>query len=268
MKKNVMYVVLLLGLGGYFAYDTYYPEYVKWDTEINDLQKKIDTAKQNAPKLKGLKDEELRLKQKLKASLSQLPSGAELDDLLVMVLPILEECGIQSNRVQSKSVEPAQLQQVYRIHPIKIGGIKDLSMATIVDVLHKIRDFRRIINVKSVRISRTAKDHYTLDLDLETYSYIETEGEDLGLESVPEPAETPAQPKAATETTAMPAPAGGAAGESGTTVPRGASAIRSETSAEAAPAAGGESESGAEQPGADSGAGHGARGAAHAGGAH
>ena len=182
MNKNIVYVTLLLGLGGYFAYDTYYPEYVKWESEIEELQKKIDTAKQNAPKLADLRKDEQQLKSRLRASLAQLPSGAELTDLMVMVMPLLEECGISSSRITQKSVDNPQLQQVYRVHPIKISGIKDLSMQTIIEVMHKIREFKRIINAKSVRMQRTGPDRYTLDMDLETYSYIETEGEDLGLE--------------------------------------------------------------------------------------
>ncbi len=198
MNKNIVYVTLLLGLGGYFAYDTYYPEYVKWESEIEELQKKIDTAKQNAPKLADLRKDEQQLKSRLRASLAQLPSGAELTDLMVMVMPLLEECGISSSRITQKSVDNPQLQQVYRVHPIKISGIKDLSMQTIIEVMHKIREFKRIINAKSVRMQRTGPDRYTLDMDLETYSYIETEGEDLGLEEEPVPEETPATPAAET----------------------------------------------------------------------
>lgn len=185
MNKNALYVVLFLGLGGYYGYDTLYPEYEKAGTEIIELDKKLAEARAMAPQLATLKREEQELKERLNASLAKLPSGAELANLLVLIMPIMEDVGITSSQVERRNIANPIEQQVYRTHPIQIGGIKNVSMSTVLQLLHQIRNFDRIINVKRATLAKTANDRYTLDLDLETYSYIESE-EDLGLETTEE----------------------------------------------------------------------------------
>lgn len=221
MNKNALYIAALIGLGAFYGYDQLYPEYEKMGTEIAGLQAKLTEARQTAPKLAQLKHEEQELKSRLNASLTKLPSGAELDNLLVLVIPILNEVGISSDQVEGKNVGAPTEMEVYRIHPIQMTGIKNVSMMTTVRLLHALRNFDRIINVNRAQIARTGPDRYTLDLDLATYSYIETE-DDLGLTipAAPEPVvsenepDTGASNESPSDTTAAvsdsPARAGGA----------------------------------------------------------
>jgi Tfp pilus assembly protein PilO len=181
MNKNLLYAALFIGLGIYYAYDTYYPEFVQWEANIAKLQQDIAQARQTAPKLAELSQEEAALKQSLRKSLDKLPSGAELADLMVMVLPIFEKAGIASNRIVSKNIGAATEKIIYRVHPIQIGGIKDVSIATIVQLLFELRSFHRIVNVESFTMARTGPNEYDISFNLETYSYIEAEGEDLGI---------------------------------------------------------------------------------------
>jgi Tfp pilus assembly protein PilO len=182
MNKNFLYAALLVGLGGWYAYDTYYPEFVRWETDIATLQQDIAQARQTAPKLAELSQEEAELKRRLRSSLEKLPSGAELADLLVMVLPIYEKVGIASNRIVTKNIGAATEKIIYRVHPIQISGIKEVSMQTIVRLLFELRSFHRIVNVASFNMTRSSPDEYEIGFSLETYSYIESEGEDLGLD--------------------------------------------------------------------------------------
>lgn len=191
MNKNILYVLILLGAGGYYGYDTFYPEYVGWESEIEELQKNIDQARRTAPKLADITREEEELQARLAASLVKLPSGAELDNLLAMITPILEGVGIQSSQIGQKTVDAASEQSIYRTHPIRITEIRGLSMGTVVRLLHQIRNFHRIINVRGFDITRTGEDDYTLNLQLETYSYIAAAGEEL-----PVPVARPAAPPA------------------------------------------------------------------------
>jgi len=179
MNKNIIYVVLLLGLTGYYGYDQLYPEYKKWGEEIATLKGNISSARSNAPKLAQIKEEELELKKRLKVSLEKLPSASELSDLLVMLTPIMEKAGISSSDIASKNVELAVEKDIYRVHPIRINGIKGLKISQIVRLIYEIRQFHRIVNITNLSMSRTGKAAYDLDLNLETYSYIAGEGEDL-----------------------------------------------------------------------------------------
>ncbi len=235
MNKNVLYVLVLLGAGFYYGYDTFYPEYVAWETEITDLQKNIEQARQTAPKLADITKEEEELQERLSASLEKLPSGAELDNLLAMVTPILEGVGIQSSQIGQKNVDAASEQSIYRIHPIRITEIRNLSMATVVRLLHQLRNFHRIINVKSFDISRISEDDYTLNLQLETYSYIAAEGEELPPpRATPAPAEIPVTPAVvASDTVVAPeAPVeDDAATESPAAAPRAGATPRADTGA-------------------------------------
>ncbi len=210
MNKNVIYILLFVALGGYYGYDTLYPEYQKWEAEISELQGKIASAQANAPKLAEISLQERELKRRLRASLEKLPSANELSDLLAMITPLIEKVGIPSNEIESKNVEGAIDKDVYRVHPIKINGIKGLKMSQIVRLLFEIRQFHRIVNVASFNMQKTGDDEYTLNLALETYSYKEVEGENLDLGEDEEPAEAPAAPAPAPEapaadTTAAPA---------------------------------------------------------------
>lgn len=200
MKKNLIYGAILLGLGGFYAYDTYYPKYVYWGTEIQELQEKISSARATAPRLAEMRDEEAVLRERLLSSLEKLPSAAELSDLLVMVIPVFERVGITSDRIATKNVGAAVEKDVYREHPIQIGGIKGLSMETIVRLLFELRTFHRIVNVSSFNFNRTGPNEYDLNLNIVTYSYIAGEGEDLGEAPVPVPA-APEEPVESEETT-------------------------------------------------------------------
>jgi Tfp pilus assembly protein PilO len=201
MNKNALYVVLFLGLGFYYAYDTYYPQYLGWETEIAELQEKISAARANAPKLAEIRDEEAALKERLRLSLEKLPSASELSDLLVMVIPIFERAGILSDQIASKNVGGAAEKDIYREHPIQIGGIKGLSMEKIVRLLFELRTFHRIVNVNSFNIARTGPDEYDLGIDIVTYSYIAGEDEDLSSSAPPPP---PPPPSPATTDTGTP----------------------------------------------------------------
>lgn len=193
MNKNVLYVVLLLGLAGYYGYDQLYPKYEQYGVEIEELNKNIEAARATAPKLAELKRQERELIERLNASLATLPSGAELANLLMLVEPIINAVGISSEQIASKNISDAVEKAVYRVHPIRIAGIKNISMATITELLYRLRTFDRIISVKKASMIRVNPNRYDLDLELETYSYIET-GEDLGLAvSAEPPPETSAQ---------------------------------------------------------------------------
>lgn len=206
MNKNALYVVLILGLGGYYGYDTFYPEYVGWESEIAELQANLDQARRTAPRLADLTQEEIELQQRLAASLEKLPSGAELDNLLAMVTPILEGVGIQSTQIGQKNVDQASEQDIYRTHPIRLTDIRGLSMRQIVKLLFDLRNFYRIVNVKSYSINRTGPDQYTLNLDLETYSYIAAEGEELPPPSTPPAEAAPQSVETPTDTAAAAPP--------------------------------------------------------------
>lgn len=217
MSKNVLYFLLFLGLGVYYGYDTYYPEYVAWSAEIEELSKNIDQARRTAPKLASIKKEEALLQQRLTASLDKLPSGAELDNLLIMVTPILESVGIQSSQIGGKNVDAAVEDEIYRTHGLRFSEIKGVSMQTVVRLLFELRNFHRIINVKSYHLARTGPDEYTLNLDLETYSYKAAEGEivadsavEVPITVVPPPeviSDSSADSAAESETTVHPLPA-------------------------------------------------------------
>ncbi|RMH57687.1 MAG: hypothetical protein D6679_06170 [Candidatus Hydrogenedentota bacterium] len=181
MTKNLIYAILLIGLGAYYAYDTFYPEYEGWETEINELQTNLSNARANAPKLEKVSAEERELQRLLEASLSKLPSGAQLDDLLLMVLPILEEVGITSDQIDAKNVSAPEVLDIYRVHRISITGIHGISFQTAMRVLHKLRNYERIINVTGFNLAREGEekeDKYQMDLSLETYSYIEPGAEE------------------------------------------------------------------------------------------
>ena len=186
MNKNIIYVLLLVGLADSFVYDQFYPEYVDWGNKIVEMQEKLEKARRSAPKLVEIRAEEEKLQQKLDVSLSKLPSGAQLDDLLNMVIPVLNSVGIASDSVGSKNVEAATNKDIYRVHPIRVQQIKGLSMATVVKLLFELRNFDRIMNVVSFSLARNPENNlYDLDLSIETYSYVE-----------PEAAPAPARPAA------------------------------------------------------------------------
>lgn len=193
MNKNIIYVLLLVGLAGYFIYDQYYPEYVKWGTDVVDMQEKLEKARRSAPKLLEIRSEEEKLQQKLAVSLSKLPSGAQLDDLLNMVIPVLNSVGIASDSVGSKNVEAATVKDIFRVHPIRVQQIKGISMETVVRLLFELRNFDRIVNVVSFTLNKTPENLYDMDLSIETYSYIEAESTKAPARPAPGPP-TPAAP--------------------------------------------------------------------------
>lgn len=185
MNKNLLYALLFLGLGGYYGYDTIYPEYAGWEIKITELQEDLDQAKRTAPRLAEMQMEEKKIKEKLRKSLTRLPSAEDLDNLLDLVMPLLAKEGIQPSQIGSKSVGAPVEKEVYRIHAMRIANIKDVSLPTIVKVLYQLRNYGRIINVvnfnfvKSPTKGKGNEDLYTLNLNIETYSYIsDEEGEE------------------------------------------------------------------------------------------
>lgn len=207
MKKNVLYITIFVLLLGYYGYDQLYPQYEQWGKEIETVSKNLSQARSNAPNLADMQKEEMELKKRLKASLTKLPSASELSDLLAMITPLLENIGISSSDIGTKNVEAPIEKDIYRIHPIKLLNIKKLSMSKIVRLLYEIRQFHRIINVATFVMRRTGQNEYDIDLNLETYSYIEDEGDVLNLEDVqldepaaPTPTESGSQPAEESDT--------------------------------------------------------------------
>lgn len=177
MNKNLILVLVLLAGGGYYAYSEFYPQYENWEGEIEKLQQNMDKARQSAPKLIEIRQEEERLQDRLNKSLAKLPSGAQLDDLLTMVMPVFENVGITPEQIGARNVEAAAPKDIFRIHALNFNEVKGLTMEQVIRLLFEMRTFNRIINVVSFNLVKAPDKPgiYDLNMKLETYSYIESD---------------------------------------------------------------------------------------------
>jgi Tfp pilus assembly protein PilO len=183
-KKNLQYALLFVALIGYYSYDTLYPEYTVWETQIVEVQKKLSQARITAPRLVQIRDQERDLEEKLKLSLTRLPSGSELADLLSLVIPVMEKVGITTEQIGIKSIAAEIPQEIYRIHVMNFANVQGLSLTNIIELIYELRNFERIINVKDLNFASEpaaegfkGEARYTLTMNIETYSYIEADAE-------------------------------------------------------------------------------------------
>lgn len=177
MNKNILLVLLLVGGVAYYSYDQLWPSYQEAERQIAELRTKIEEAHKNAPELAKIKLEEEDLQKKLNATLTKLPTEQEVINLLDLVTPIFDKVGISSDQIKSKRVDNPSVQEIYKTYPVFISGITGVSWQTMLQLLFELRTFDRILNVKSVGLLRQPDEKFTLDLIMETYSYIDMEPE-------------------------------------------------------------------------------------------
>lgn len=184
MNKNLQYALVFVALIGYYAYDSLLPEYSQWETEIIEVQKNLSQARITAPRLVEIRNQEKELEEKLQQSLTRLPSGSELADLISLVVPVMEKVGIAVSQIGSKSVVAEVPQEIYRIHGLNFGTVTGLSLTNVIELIYELRNFERIINVRDFTLTLVPTElgkgeaKYSLTVNLETYSYIDSEAEE------------------------------------------------------------------------------------------
>lgn len=174
MNKQVMMVLFLVALGVYYAYDQLLPKYEKFNEDIIELQELITTAERTAPQLTKLQREEAELERKLEESLSRLPSASEIPDLLDLIIAVFERVGIPSSDIGTQNVGTpiSGPNGIVRIHPITIGSVNDIQFQTLLNLIHALRDYERVMNVTSFSFARNADGTFNLTtMSIETYSY-------------------------------------------------------------------------------------------------
>lgn len=161
-------LVLLAGLG--YLLKGRYDRYQALREEIRELRDKIEEARAAAPRLEQMQAEEEELQAALDSALARLPSQTDVTRLLEIIEEIAHQAGIPPDKITTKELQRPAPSSFYTRHGVALRGIKGLRPATLAELLVRIQNYEKIIEVESIQLTHVEEDRYDVDLGLVTYT--------------------------------------------------------------------------------------------------
>ncbi|MEA2021528.1 MAG: type 4a pilus biogenesis protein PilO [Candidatus Caldatribacteriota bacterium] len=175
-----MVVFIIVVLVAIFAYANYAYIYTprrqrieQLDRDIEITAKKIEEGRRIAARLEPLKKEYAALKERLAFLEVMLPKEKEIPDLLVMIQDTLTEFNVDFTNFTPQNIS-WQKDKIYGNMPLSMS--LTASYYDLIAYLDRIEHLPRIIDAKSLRLSKSGKDLEKLNISLSMFTYVLRKG--------------------------------------------------------------------------------------------
>jgi len=139
------------------------------DRDIELTTKKIIEGKRIAARLGTLKEEYKALLKKLEFLEVMLPKEKEIPDLLIMIQDTLTEFNVDFSTFTPQSIS-WEKDRIYGNMPISMS--LTASYFDLIEYLDRIENLPRIIDVKTLRLSKAGKEADKLNISINMFTYV------------------------------------------------------------------------------------------------
>jgi len=139
------------------------------DRDIEITAKKIVEGKKIAARLGLLKEEYKALLEKLEFLEVMLPKEKEIPDLLVMIQDTLTEFNVDFSTFTPQNIS-WEKDRIYGKMPMTMN--LTASYFDLIEYLDRIENLPRIIDVKTLRLSKAGKEAEKLNISINMFAYV------------------------------------------------------------------------------------------------
>jgi len=139
------------------------------DRDIEITAKKIFEGKKIAARLGLLKEEYKALLEKLEFLEVMLPKEKEIPDLLVMIQDTLTEFNVDFSTFTPQNIS-WEKDRIYGKMPMTMN--LTASYFDLIEYLDRIENLPRIIDVKTLRLSKAGKEAEKLNISINMFAYV------------------------------------------------------------------------------------------------
>jgi len=173
-KGMIAFIIFIIFVGFVYVNYTYVyqPRMQKieqLDRDIEITDKKIAEGKRIAARLGPLKEEYKALLKKLEFLEVMLPKEKEIPDLLVMIQDTLNEFNVDFSTFTPQSIS-WEKDRIYGKMPMTMS--LTASYFDLIEYLDRIENLPRIIDVKTLRLSKAGKEAEKLNISITMFSYV------------------------------------------------------------------------------------------------
>lgn len=171
MTAFIIFIILVAFVYVNYTY-IYQPKMQKieqLDRDIELTAKKIIEGKKIAAQLGSLKEEYAALKEKLEFLEVMLPKEKEIPDLLIMIQDTLTEFDVDFTNFTPQNIS-WEKDKIYGKMPLSMS--LTASYFDLIACLDRIENLPRIIDVQSLRLSKTGKEADKLNISINMFTYV------------------------------------------------------------------------------------------------
>lgn len=139
------------------------------DRNIEIIAKKIAEGKRIASRLDTLKEEYKASLEKLEFLEVMLPKEKEIPDLLVMIQDTLNEFDVDFSTFTPQNIS-WEKDRIYGKMPISMN--LTASYFDLIEYLDRIENLPRIIDVKTIKLSKAGKEAEKLNISINIFAYV------------------------------------------------------------------------------------------------
>ena len=173
MVAFLIFIILVAFVYGNYTY-IYTPrmERIKQlDRDIEITAEKIAEGKRIAARLEPLKKEYAALREKLAFLEVMLPKEKEIPDLLVMIQDTLTEFNVDFTNFKPQNIS-WEKDKIYGNMPISMD--LTASFFDLIAYLDRIEHLPRIVDAKSLKLTKSGNEVDTLNINLSLFTYVLT----------------------------------------------------------------------------------------------
>jgi len=171
MVAFLIFIILVAFVYGNYTY-IYTPrmERIKQlDRDIEITAEKIAEGKRIAARLEPLKKEYAALREKLAFLEVMLPKEKEIPDLLVMIQDTLTEFNVDFTNFTPQKIS-WEKDKIYGNMPISMD--LNASYFDLIAYLDRIEHLPRVVDAKSLRLTKSGNEIDTLNINLSLFTYV------------------------------------------------------------------------------------------------
>ncbi len=171
MTAFIIFIIFVVFAYVNYAY-VYQPRIQKieqLDRDIEITDKKIAEGKKIAARLEPLKEEYKALLEKLEFLEVMLPKEKEIPDLLVMIQDTLTEFNVNFSTFTPQNIS-WEKDRIYGKMPMTMNLIA--SYFDLIEYLDRIENLPRIIDVKTLRLSKAGEEAEKLNISINMFAYV------------------------------------------------------------------------------------------------
>jgi len=171
MTAFIIFIIFVIVVYANYTY-VYQPRMQKieqLDRDIELTAKKIIEGKRIAARLGPLKEEYKALLKKLEFLEVMLPKEKEIPDLLVMIQDTLTEFNVDFSTFTPQSIS-WEKDRIYGKMPMTMS--LTASYFDLIEYLDRIENLPRIIDVKTLRLSKAGKEAEKLNISINMFAYV------------------------------------------------------------------------------------------------
>jgi len=152
-----------------YVYQPRIQKFEQLDRDIEITDKKIAEGKRIATRLDTLKEEYKASLEKLEFLEVMLPKEKEIPDLLVMIQDTLNEFNVDFSTFTPQNIS-WEKGRIYGNMPITMS--LTASYFDLIEYLDRIENLPRIIDVKTLRLSKAGKEAEKLSISINMFAYV------------------------------------------------------------------------------------------------